>query len=112
MWRRWRRLRQLEAELARAGADQADLRRRVEQFELIAAAAGAAQQPVPLAPMPPSLVAAAADARSRDVPVRLSVAGTEVIAVVSGDGDPRQWWTAIWGLTGPGDAAKTDEAPA
>ncbi len=112
MWRRWRRLRQLEAQIDKAGADQAELRWRVEQFELIAAAAGAAQHPVPSAPMPPGLIAAAGDARLRDVPVRLDVAGTDVIAVVSGDGDPREWWTAIWSVTGPDDSASADGGPA
>jgi hypothetical protein len=102
MWRRWRRIRKLEAEIAMATAAQADLRRRLEQFELIAAAAGATQHPVPSEPLPASLVTAAGDARSGDVPVRLDVAGVEVIAVVSGGGDPRAWWTAIWGMTAPG----------
>ncbi len=85
---------------------------RLEQFEIVAAAAGAAQRPVPSAPMPPSLVAAASDARQRDVPVRLDVAGAEVIAVVSGDGDPREWWTAIWEMAGPDDGSETSETSA
>jgi hypothetical protein len=112
MWRTWRRLRQLEAEIARARNDGADLRMRLAQIESIAAAAGAAQPPVPSAPMPPTLVAAAADARLRDVPVRLDVAGAEVIAIVSGDGDPREWWTAIWGMAGPDDIPEISESSA
>jgi hypothetical protein len=112
MWRTRRRLRQLEAEIATARADRADLRLRLEQFEMIAAAAGAEQYPVPTAPLPPGLITAAADGRSHDVPVRLDVAGTEVIAVVGGDGDPREWWTAIWGLAGPDEAAAPRKAPA
>jgi hypothetical protein len=31
--------------------------------------------------------------------VRLDVGGAEVIAVIGGAGDPREWWTAIWELT-------------
>ena len=113
MWRTRRRIRQLEAEIATARADRADLRWRLEQFEMIAAAAGAEQLPVPAAPLPPGLVTAAADARSHDdVPVRLDVAGSEVIAVVGGDGDPREWWTAIWAVAGPDEAAAPREAPA
>jgi hypothetical protein len=93
-------MQRLEAEVARASADRADLRQRLAHFEMIAAAAGAGQHPVPAAPLPPSLVAAASDPRLEDIPVRLDIAGTEVIAVVSGDGDPREWWTAIWRATG------------
>ena len=53
--------------------------------------------------MPPSLVAAASDPRLQDIPVRLDIAGAEVIAVVGSDGDPREWWTAIWRATGAQD---------
>jgi hypothetical protein len=102
VWRVRRRLRQLESELAEARVGQAELRRRLEHFEMVAAAAGAeAGPPVPSAPMPPSLLAAARELHRRDVPVRLDVGGAEVIAVVGGEGDPREWWTAIWQLTSP-----------
>jgi hypothetical protein len=97
VWRERRRLQQLEGEIAEARADQADLRQRLELFEMIAQAAGAAlADPTPSAPMPPGLVAAARELHTRDIPVRVDVAGTEVIAVVRGAGDPREWWTAIW----------------
>ncbi len=99
MWRMRRRLRRLEGEFAAARADQAELRQRLEFFEMIAAATGAAaRHPVPSAPMPPPLVAAARELRRQDVPVRMDVGGTEVIAVIGGEGDPREWWTAIWEL--------------
>ena len=137
MWRRRRRLRQLEAEIAAAKAERADLRRRLDWFEAIAAAAGAPapgtvpertvpqrtvpQRPVPQRPVPqpaaapvappPNLLAAARDLHRRDVPVRLDVDGAEVVAVVGGPGDPREWWTAIWLTTGP-DAADREEAQA
>ncbi len=96
MWRGRRRLRRLESEMLAAKADQADLRQRVELFEKIAEAAGAAIGPVPSSPMPAELVAAAREAHAKEFPVRLDVAGTPVIAVIGGEGDPREWWTAIW----------------
>jgi|HubBroStandDraft_1064217.scaffolds.fasta_scaffold193197_2 hypothetical protein len=95
-----RRLRDLEVEVAEARAEGAELRQRIELFESMAAAAGATIGPVPLAPMPPELVAAARELPRDDVPMRLDVAGVEVIAVVGGPGDPREWWTAIWELAG------------
>ena len=100
MWRMLRRLRRLEDELARSRAEQAELRQRLRRFEMIAAAAGAAAgSPAP--PVPPTLLAAARELRDRDVPVRLRLEDSEVIAVIGGDGDPRQWWAAIRELTGP-----------
>jgi len=139
MWRRRRRIQQLEIEIEQGKAERAELRRRLDWFEAIAAAAGSAppgtgpqgtgmpstgqpstappgpgqQQTVP-AP-PPNLVAAARDLRGHDVPVRLDVAGAEVIAVVGGPGDPREWWTAIWQTAGQGarpETASQKEAPA
>jgi hypothetical protein len=103
MWRgRGRRLRRVEEELASAKAERAELSRRLELFETIAAVAGAVHAgPVPGAPIPAGLIAAAREPAGRDLPVRLQVAGTEVIAVVDGQGDPREWWTAIWHLAGP-----------
>ena len=102
MWRGRRRLRQLESEIAEARADQAELRRRLEFFEMIAASAGAADGPAaPPEPVPPSLLAAARDLHQQEVPVRLEVGGTEVVAVVAGEGDPREWWTAICRLASP-----------
>jgi hypothetical protein len=131
MWRRRRRLQQLETEIAQGKAERAELRRRLDWFETIAAAAGAAApgtdsqgtallstglpSTVPLAPLPPNLLAAARDLRGHDVPVRLEVAGAEVIAVVGGPGDPREWWTAIWrtaGLDAGPETADPEEAPA
>ena len=100
MWGVKRRLRRLEGELAEAKVNQAELRRRLELFEMIAAATGAtARHSVPSGPMPPPLLAAARELHRRDVPVRLDVGGAEVIAVIGGEGDPREWWTAIWELT-------------
>ena len=117
MWRVRRRLQRLESELAEARDGQADLQRRLERFEMIAAAAGAEVSPAapgaaiagpskagpgaPSGPTPPSLLAAARELHRREVPVRLDVGGTEVIAVVSGEGDPREWWAAIWQLASP-----------
>lgn len=108
MWRRQRRIQRLEDELANARVDRLDLRRRLEVFEAIASAAGAALpeanwwgEVVPEAPMPASLVAAAADYASPDSPVRIDVEGSDVIAIIGGPGDPRQWWSALWCLTVP-----------
>jgi hypothetical protein len=124
MWRRRRRLQQLETEVAQGKAERAELRRRLDWFEEIAVAAGAAapgaqppgagrQSTVPAAP-PPNLLAAARDLRRDDFPVRLEVGGAEVIAVVGGPGDPREWWTAIWRTVGPEagpETADAEEAP-
>jgi hypothetical protein len=111
VWRRQRptpgRVRQLEQEVAEARADSAELKRRLDLMETFVAAAGARpgdQQND--APLPPELLAAARDLHQRDVPVRLDVAGSEVIAVVSGAGDPREWWTTIVRLASqPGNAS-------
>jgi hypothetical protein len=93
-----RRLRQLEGEISAARADQAELRQRVQLFEQIAQAAGATISVVPTSPLPPELVAAAREAHGQEFPVRLEVAGRQAIAVIGGEGDPREWWTAIWQL--------------
>jgi hypothetical protein len=106
VWRMRHHLRRLEGELAKAKADQAELRRRLEHFEMIAAAAGApAGAPEPPAPLPPSLLAAARELHRREVPVRLDVAGAEVIAVIGGEGDPHEWWASILELADPAGPA-------
>jgi hypothetical protein len=71
-------------------------------MEMIVAAAGsqAGSQPA-LAPLPPELLAAARDLHEREVPVRLDVAGSEIIAIVNGAGDPREWWNTIVRLATP-----------
>jgi hypothetical protein len=107
VWRKRRGIRRLADELAEARGEQAELRRRLEAFEMIAAAAGATTSAVPTAPMPPALVAAAGEVRAADFPVRLDVAGREVFAVIGGPGDPREWWTAIWHLSGRSEQAAT-----
>jgi hypothetical protein len=103
--RRTQRMRRLENEVAAGKAERAELRRRLELFERIAAAAGAAlDDPAQSdagatetpAPVPPSLLAAAQDPRRSGAPVRLDVDGSELIAVVDGEGgDPHEWWSAI-----------------
>lgn len=105
-----------------AKAERAELRRRLEVFEAIAAAAGASDEgaraagpprgPVPSAPMPPGLIAAARELRSHDAAVRLDVAGADLVAVVGGPGDPREWWTAIWQFAGSEPAGPGPTAPA
>jgi len=105
MWRGRRRLRRLEGELVAARADHADLRRRLELFEQIAQSAGAAVSDPPAMPMPPELVAAARESRASDYPVHLDVLGTQAIAVIGADGDPREWWTAIWRIAAPAERA-------
>jgi hypothetical protein len=154
MWRRRRRIQELEIEVEQGKAERAELRRRLDWFETIAAAAGAAPpgtgtqgtgtqgtalpstglpstglpstalpstapprtgQPSTVPAPPPNLLAAARDLRGHDVPVRLDVAGAEVIAIVGGPGDPREWWTAIWHTAGQDIAPQTvdpKEAPA
>jgi hypothetical protein len=102
--KRSQRMRRLENEVAAGKAERAELRRRLELFEKIAAAAGAtlddpaqndAGATETSAPVPPSLLAAAQDPR-RSTPVRLEVDGSELIAVVDGEGgDPHEWWSAI-----------------
>ena len=109
MWRGRRRIQRLEAEVAAARADQTELRHRLAAFEAIAAAAGASQgwwaAAVPSAPMPASLLAAANEQPVHEVPVRVDVAGTDVIAVIGGPGDPREWWSAVWQLARPAGGA-------
>src|ERR1700761_3544174 len=55
---------------------------------------------VPSVPMPAELLAAAREARDV-LAVRLDLEGASVVAVIGGEGDPRQWWTAIWRVAGP-----------
>jgi hypothetical protein len=106
VWRGRRRVRRLEDEVVRAKADRAELRRRLEMFEMIAGAAGAALADAPLwevpaaVPVPASLVAASQSPSPHGVPVRLLVGDTDVIAVVSGPGNPHEWWSAVCQLAG------------
>jgi hypothetical protein len=111
-------MRRLETELELARADRADLRRRLEVFEMIASAAGAAldvdtPSPRPGAaqahgqagPPPATLVAAAREEKRQEFPIRLDVGGSELIAVIGGPGDPREWWSAIADVAEPGGDA-------
>jgi hypothetical protein len=103
--KRSQRMRRLENEVAAGKVERAELRRRLELFEKIAAAAGAtlddpaqndAGATETSVPVPPSLLAAAQDPRRSGAPVRLDVDGSELIAVVDGEGgDPHEWWSAI-----------------
>ncbi len=112
MWRGRRRIRRLEDELTAARAEQADLRRRLEVFEMIAGAAGTAlpepqrhEVHPPASPVPASLAAAARTVSPDEAPVMLKVGGTEIIAIIGGPGDPREWWSAVCEVAGPpGDA--------
>ncbi len=92
MWGARRRLSRLDDETATAGAGQAEVTAHL-------AVTGSA---VPAAPMPRELLAAAHDAGNAMFPVRLQLAGASVVAVVCGEGDPREWWTAIWQFAGSG----------
>jgi hypothetical protein len=76
-------------------------------FEMIAGAAGAALpephwRPTPRAakPMPASLAAAARTLSPDEAPILLDVGGTEIIAVIAGPGDPREWWSAVCEVAG------------
>jgi hypothetical protein len=108
LWPGRRRVRRLEDEITAARAEQAELRRRLEVFEMIAGAAGAAL-PEPRwhgtqhigSPMPASLAAAARAMRPDEAPIMLEVAGTEIIAIIGGPGDPREWWSAVCAVAGP-----------
>jgi hypothetical protein len=112
LWRGRRRIRRLEDEITAARSEQAELRHRLEVFEMIAGAAGAAlpEPPwpgtgAPASPMPASLAAAARAASSDEAPIMLDVGGTEVIAIIGGPGDPREWWSAVCQVAGqPEDA--------
>ncbi len=67
---------------------------------------------VPSVPMPAELLAAAREARDDDeLAVRLEIAGVCVIAVIGGEGDPREWWTAIWQIAGPDASVPLTESP-
>jgi hypothetical protein len=111
VWRTKHRLQQLERELATARAERAELRRRLDWFETIAAAAGASRPDAPTAPVPLSLVAAASGPPIHDTAVQLDVAGTEIIAVLGGAGDPREWWTAIRHIAGADVADEVQAQP-
>jgi hypothetical protein len=91
--------------MSEARADQADLRQRLQLFEMIAAAAGTdtskpparSDRPgAPSASLPASLLAAARDARTHEEAVWLEVGDSDMIAIVRGPGNPREWWSAIW----------------
>jgi hypothetical protein len=113
LWRGRRRVRRLEDEVTAARAEQAELRRRLEVFEMIAAAAGAAlpepqwQEP---RPMPASLAAAARTLSADEAPIMLDVGGTEMIAVIGGPGDPREWWSAVCEVAGQAKATQPEGA--
>jgi hypothetical protein len=115
VWRGKRRIRRLEDEITAARVERAQLRRRLEVFEMIAGAAGAAlpepqwaQTRAPASPMPTSLslAAAARTVRSDEAPIMLDVGGTEVIAVIGGPGDPREWWSAVCEVASQPEDAK------
>jgi hypothetical protein len=112
-----RRIRRLEDEVTAARAEQAELRRRLEVFEMIAGAAGAAlpepqwqETRQPASPMPANLAAAANTVIPDEAPIMLDVAGTEVIAVIGGPGDPREWWSAVCEVADRPKAAQPEEA--
>lgn len=50
--------------------------------------------------MPASLAAAARTLSPDEAPILLDVGGTEIIAVISGPGDPREWWSAVCEVAG------------
>jgi hypothetical protein len=103
VWRIMDRLRRLGDD---RGEGQATTSRRPGRFEIVATAAGEPRGPVPAVPVPSSLRGAACDLRGRDVVARLDVGGAEVVAAVSGPGDPVQWWTAIWDTVWPAAATR------
>ena len=55
--------------------------------------------------MPASLLAAVGDRGETSSAVRLDVGGQDVIAIIGGPGDPREWWSAMWHLAGSGAAS-------
>jgi hypothetical protein len=108
LWRGRRRIRRLEDEITAARVERAELRRRLEVFEMIAGAAGARLPESrwhgthqAASRMPASLAAAANAVRPDEAPIMLEVAGTEIIAVIGGPGDPREWWSAVCEVAGP-----------
>jgi hypothetical protein len=118
VWRGRRRIRRLEDEITAARVERAELRRRLEVFEKIAGAAGAALpepqwQPTrqSASPMPANLAAAARTLRPEEAPIVLDVGGTEVIAVIGGPGNPRQWWSAVCEVAGQPDVAGQRDVP-
>jgi hypothetical protein len=68
--------------------------------------------------MPASLAAAARTLSPDEAPILLDVGGTEVIAVICGPGDPRQWWSAVCEVAGQhadtvrrADSGRREDAP-
>jgi hypothetical protein len=117
LWPGRRRIRRLEDEITAARTERAELRRRLEVFEMIAGAAGAtlpeprwhATHP-PASPMPASLAAAARTVVPDEAPIMLDVGGSEVIAVIGGPGDPREWWLAVCEVAGEPKTAQPEDA--
>ena len=108
MWGANRRIRRLEVELALTAIGRAEVARQATLADTIVPV----REPgpaVPSVPMPVKLVAAAHDGRDEDFSLHLELNGASVVAVISGEGDPRQWWTAIWQLAGP-EASAPPEA--
>ncbi|HUD39479.1 MAG TPA: hypothetical protein VMR14_21460 [Streptosporangiaceae bacterium] len=101
MWGAQRRGQQLEGQVAMAIIDQAALTRPATASGPLIAPA----ERVPTAPMPRQLVAAAREPRDEEFAVRLDLAGARVVAVIRGEGDPREWWTAIWLMAGSGSGS-------
>jgi hypothetical protein len=107
VWRITGRLRRLDDD---RGEGQATMTRRPGRFKIVPMAAGEPGRPVPAVPVPPSLRAAACDLRGRDVVARFDVGGAEVVAAVSGPGDPVQWWSAIWDMVWPPAAPRRGDS--
>ena len=99
MWRLGRKKDTKAERIARLEAGRAEDRRMLDALTAVARAAGAevesaADDAVP--GVPAGLIAATRSPRPGGEPVMLtSRDGQQVIAVVTGDGDPRQWWNAI-----------------
>jgi len=74
---------------------------------------GGTKLSVPSAPMPKELLAAARGVGDHgDSPVRFELAGATVIVVAGSEGDPREWWMAIWRIAGPGTRGSGGRGPA
>ncbi len=56
---------------------------------------------VPAGPMPRELIVAARQAGETEFSVVLDLVGATAAVIISGEGDPREWWTAVWTIAGP-----------
>jgi len=99
MRRLWRKSPSKAERIAQLEAGRAEDRRMLDALTAVAKAAGASVESAAgdgVPGVPPGLIAATRSPRPGGEPVMLTTRnGQQVIAVITGDGDPQQWWDTI-----------------